>query len=468
MAAPVLVSTVKLHDASTSQTASISGTIPAGTPVGALAVLEAMQNTGVNTDTVAPDGWTLLSGQPNGGPDRINNNLTAYLWAKNLTASDVGAAVNVTASGGSRMQGVLKIWAGAGDVADLKVNLATVTAAGSSPQTVTSPTVLTTESDCAIDTYWTVRGSSATAPTVTAPGTHTLDAQVKTAFTSSPNDTIATSHRTTAAATPDTYGGASATVNQPVTAIIYTVAIPPAAVQTAPSTAFEFAPTGAHTNSDPVPADPAVYDAVSGLVTWDTAVVFEDLTASAKCVNSSGVVATLEQDIGSQVSTRYLSRVLQVEEFTSGTFTGLVRWRNASTSLGEVRVNSSGTLILRDNVAGTSLGTVGPITFGQPFRIEVDIVDGQASMRFYADPTADTPSAVVASAAATWGPFDRILDGVSTPSGQTTVRVLYAADGDTANPSLSRWNAPTSGLLPGMRLYAVRGGVLKQLTLTRA
>lgn len=222
------------------------------------------------------------------------------------------------------------------------------------------------------------------------------------------------------------------------------------------TTLFEFAPTGAIVGGSAVPPSASVYDTVDAGIVYDTGVVFKDLTASAKADNSAGTtVRTLEQIIGSAVSTRRLVRVMRASAFTANNFVTLTRWRNGSSSIGEIRLTNTGKLVVRDSVASATLATSTPaVTFGQDFRFEVDIVGTSVTVRLYLDADAAAPDATMGPFTFSGGSFDRVLDGVGTAATGTVVRVLYAADGDTENPSLSRWSVPgTTGA--GIQSYLV-------------
>jgi hypothetical protein len=227
---------------------------------------------------------------------------------------------------------------------------------------------------------------------------------------------------------------------------------------------FEFAPVGAITAGAAVASDPAVYDAVSGAVSYDTTVKFRDLTASAKCANPATTPAILEQDLPAAAGTRYLTRILRVAGFTAGTVVALCRWRSGSTSLGEVRMLQTGALVLRDNVAGTSLGTSKTlIAAGAPFRLGIDLTGSTVTMRIFTDPEAPNPAETIGPRTHTWGPVDNVLDGAVNTSATASVWVLYAADGDTTKPGLTRWPGED---VPGLRTYVTAGGV-RSLVVTR-
>lgn len=221
MAVPLFRASALLNDNSTTQTSTISGTIPASAQVGDIALLAATQATGVNTMT-GPAGWTQIA-----GPAVINSNITAYLWAKKLVAGDPGATVTVTATGGARFVGLMSVFSGADTVAELTVATATTDAAATS---LASPTAVTPEADCAAAFFWVTRAASTTAPVVSPPGTQTKDAEVNTSFTASPNHGITASHRTTGVpASGTTIGGTAATVDQPSTAVTFLAVLTPGA-----------------------------------------------------------------------------------------------------------------------------------------------------------------------------------------------------------------------------------------------
>lgn len=223
--------------------------------------------------------------------------------------------------------------------------------------------------------------------------------------------------------------------------------------------AFELVPAGADESA--VATNAAVYDTVSGDVKYDTAFTFKDLTAAVRFVNPSATAATGDQTLPAAVAARYLVRVWRTQAFTSGTSTTLLQLRSAANAaLGSIRLTSAGQLQLR-NAAGTTLATHA-ITAGSPFRFEWDIDGVSQWLRVYNDPQSPGPSAVYGPFDYTDGPFQHLVDGVSA-TGATTAHLLYAADGDTVNPSLNRWNTPGSGT--GYRSYVAFGGS-KYLTTT--
>jgi hypothetical protein len=219
------------------------------------------------------------------------------------------------------------------------------------------------------------------------------------------------------------------------------------------ATVFEFAPSTSVTNGAAVPANSSIYDIITGNVTYDTGVKFQDLTASARCLNDSSAVATLEQTISSSQTTRYFTRVWRRAAFTSGTFTVLTRLRNTSNAgLLEVRVNSSGQLILRDSQASSNFATsTTTVAVGSNFRYEVDLVGTALTMRIYGTATSGTVSETLGPFTYANGSFNQVIDGIGTTTGMTTMHLLYAADGDTSNPSISRWASSdtTAPTVPG-------------------
>lgn len=210
------------------------------------------------------------------------------------------------------------------------------------------------------------------------------------------------------------------------------------------TTLFEFAPTAAVADGSAVPANSAVYDLVDAGVVYDTAIRFEGLTASAECPNAAGTtVRTLEEQFAA-TSTRRIVRVMRVAALTAGTFVTLTRWRNGAAGIAEVRLTSAGKLSIRDNVTGTLIATASPtVPFGALFRYEVDTVGAQITLRLYLDPMSATPSATLGPFTYSGGTFDQIIDGVGTAAAATTVHVAYAADGDTENPSITRFSPTT-------------------------
>lgn len=216
-----------LGDDGAGLTSSISGTLPSSARIGDVALLAVVQATGVNTFT-DPSGWTRLT-----GPDRLNTNISTALWAKKVASGDPGSTVTVNASGGSRFVGVVSVFSGAAGIGDIVIGEPQATATAST--SVVSATVPTTVANTAIVSFWAVRSNTVTPPSVTVPGSHTADGQSNTANAAAPNFAIRASHRTSLAATPGSYGGATATISQSSTALVYTVALPPAVADTAPT-----------------------------------------------------------------------------------------------------------------------------------------------------------------------------------------------------------------------------------------
>lgn len=218
--------------------------------------------------------------------------------------------------------------------------------------------------------------------------------------------------------------------------------------------AFEILPAG--TNGAAVAPDAAKWDTITGSVTYDTSRHFEDLTASVKMVCDAVTTAVGDQQLAAAVSTRYITRVWRVATFNAGSFATLCRLRSASNaSLDEVRINSSGQLLLRQGSTGNTLAThfVG---LDSTFRFEWDIAAGQQSLRVYLDQTSSTPDGSYGPFTYDGGAFQHIVDGIGTAPAATTGWLLYAVDGDAApNPSISRWG--TQPATEGVRLFFVAG-----------
>jgi hypothetical protein len=213
-----------LNDDSSNQPNSISGTIPGSAQAGDMALLTCVLSTGSYT-VATPAGWTRLD-----GPTRINSNLTAYLFARKLTAGQAGTTVTLAASSGARFIGLLGVYSGVDTIAELVTTVDTHTSAATS---ITSPAITTPEANCLLVNLWAVRSNTATPPTVTAPAGHTAGAEVNTDFAAAPNYAIRSTRKAIATAGPQ--AAATATVSQSATAVVYSVVLTPAATNTAPT-----------------------------------------------------------------------------------------------------------------------------------------------------------------------------------------------------------------------------------------
>lgn len=208
------------NNGQTSATLTATFTIPASAQAGDTALLVVTQNTGANTFT-PPSGWTTLR-----SGDFAATSLEGALFGKDLAAGEPGSSISVTASATSRFPGVLLVFRGT------QLSSVTVTAATSttSSTTLTSPSITTTVDNSFIVNFWISRTSNAApAGTITVPANHTADTASTTAFTTSPNDIVQTSHLTTPGLA-GSYGGQNATASLAAShAVIYTIAVPPVA-----------------------------------------------------------------------------------------------------------------------------------------------------------------------------------------------------------------------------------------------
>lgn len=213
-----------LHSGTTNQVASISGTVPAACVAGDVLIIASQHSSGSSTATVANSGPTAPSLVS--GPQQVTgNNDTSYAWLLPLAAGDLGATITITASAGGYFDGLLLAMSGVqatGMVAaESQVNAAV--------STLTTPTVTTPVDNCEIVTIAALRSASATTPVVTVAGTQTKDGAATTgASGASPSFSITAAHRATVGAA-GTYGGSTWTVNTPVTGVLFTVALQPAA-----------------------------------------------------------------------------------------------------------------------------------------------------------------------------------------------------------------------------------------------
>lgn len=221
---------------------------------------------------------------------------------------------------------------------------------------------------------------------------------------------------------------------------------------------FEFEPAGADETAVTTP-----YGTVAGDVLYDTAYAFAPLTASARFRNPNGTVATAEQALSAPVTTRYFARVVRLGTFTSGSYTTLLRLRNGATTLAEVRYNSSGQLILRD---GSTVRATHAVALNQIIRFELDVTGSTMALRSYTNPNSSVATTASNGLAYTGGAFDRVVDGVGVAAGWTTAHLLYAADGDTDNPSIG--DVGGTALPDGVHQFAVIAGTATLLTIETA
>lgn len=205
---------------STSQPSSISGSYPTACVAGDVVLICAIQSTGTNTITIASSGPTtptLLS-----GPDRINSNLTAYLWSVPLASGDVGGSVTLTASAGAYFIGAMAAFAGRATSTPVFTE-----GTASATASLTTPTVTTTADLSDVAFFYTTRVASTTHPTVTTAGSQTKAGEAYTAAAVTQNYAVTAAYRTTPGGA-GAYGGSVATVSPTATsAVLYTVGLAP-------------------------------------------------------------------------------------------------------------------------------------------------------------------------------------------------------------------------------------------------
>lgn len=203
-------------------TSAMTVTIPATGVAGDLALYCIWQNTGANTFTT-PAGWSLLS-----GPDSINSNLSAYLYAKVLASGEPNSSLTVNSSGSARWASVMDLYSGAAGVGSLILAAAPATTTANTA-TQAAPTATATTANCQVCEMFAVRNAStSTGSTLSIAGGFTIGGNSKTSFTSSPNDAAVSAHLTSNTTTTGTVGGVSATSDIVSTSVAYTVIIPSA------------------------------------------------------------------------------------------------------------------------------------------------------------------------------------------------------------------------------------------------
>lgn len=227
MAMPTVRVTAQISNGSSTASTTDVGTIPASSLDGDLAVLVASQGTGANT-CATPTGWTLV-----GGPLRVDANISAYVFAKDLVLADAGASVSLVWSGGAKSSGVIVVLSGADTVAEL-VSAALATAANGTVFNI--PSVTTVEADCAILAVAVLRDATATPPDATWPGTWTSQVRSATGG-STPNLSCEAATVTAGALSAGVHGGGTGGSAGHTGALAFTVGITPAPAANVPPTA---------------------------------------------------------------------------------------------------------------------------------------------------------------------------------------------------------------------------------------
>lgn len=208
------------------------------------------------------------------------------------------------------------------------------------------------------------------------------------------------------------------------------------------ATVFENRPAGV--DEALVVADPLVWDVVTGTPRYDRdpAITFQDVVASIRFDNAGGTAVQSLDQVFTATSTRYTTRVWRTNAVTAGTFVTLSRWRNggATTTVEVRRLTAANALVFR--LDGVTVATSNTLSTSTSFRYEVDLAGTTANFRVYADASSTIPTQTFGPFTYSGATFDRIVDGVGNAAGATTAWLQYAVDGDTSNPSISRWVFP--------------------------
>lgn len=156
-------------------------------------------------------------------------------------------------------------------------------------------------------------------------------------------------------------------------------------------------------------------------------------------LDSDGVVTndSARQDLGTAQSQRWMRRYFWLDTIPT-TFTTMLRVRSSGTSQAQLRINSTGQLVLRDDISALSTTTTATVSAGAWFRVEwkVDDTGNTTEAKLFTGAAVDSPTATeTISRAYTGGTFNEVLDtNAATSTGAVTLWVDAAVDDNAAYP----------------------------------
>lgn len=204
----------------TTQPSNVDFVIPAGAPIGSIALFGWERSTG--TDAMAtPAGWSVVATTAITG-----SNFLTKVFGKKLIAGDPGSTVNFASSpaAGSRTTAAWIIIQDAGLLADVVVQ--SISAANTTT-TMTAPTLTTTQSDTVLLTFFWGRVNTTTQLSLTPTGAQTERTESNSSYTTAGNYSLSIAQANSNTGAPGTYGGFTATASATLThAHQYTISVP--------------------------------------------------------------------------------------------------------------------------------------------------------------------------------------------------------------------------------------------------
>lgn len=215
---PATYSTTVLgNDGSGSGQDTFGMAIDGGTAVGTVAIISAIQHVTTGTFSLSggDGGWTTLS-----GPDDSGTNIRTYVWAKALTAGDIGATITVTSTVTGRFVGRMDLFTGA-TMTGIVDAVSTDTTADT---TIVAPGVSIGSTAFLMFNIYCLRIAGTAAAITSAPAGHTLVGGLVNSAASNPNVSIAASWFDPVSS--GTQGGGDATADSSASDVTYTIGIP--------------------------------------------------------------------------------------------------------------------------------------------------------------------------------------------------------------------------------------------------
>jgi hypothetical protein len=354
--------TVLGNDGSGSGQDTFGMTVPGGTAVGTLAIISAIQHVTTGTFSLSggDGGWTTLS-----GPDDASTNARMYVWAKELTAGDIGATITVTSTSAGRFVGRMDLFTDA----QLSGTVDAVSNDTSADTSVVAPGVSIGSTNFLILNLYGLRISSATAASITTmPASHTARGGLVNSASSSPNVSIAASTFDPVAS--GTQGGGTATADAATMDITYSIGIADSAVATQ--------------NLDPT--------AIASSAALGTPAVSTTLTVTPTAIASAAALGTPDVSTTITVSPTAIASLAALgNPALSMTITLAPGAIATGESLGEPTITSGASQLAPDGIASAAALGEPTITFG----IAVVLGDGIATGESVGQPVV-TPTITLA------------------------------------------------------------------------
>ncbi len=177
--------------------------------------------------------------------------------------------------------------------------------------------------------------------------------------------------------------------------------------------------------------------------------------------NANNGVQVVSQTFADPPTVRYMRRSWWVNgRPTAGGFVTLQRIRSAANvTLGEVRLNASGQIVLRDGTL-TSVATSTSIVPLSAWWAATWAINGTTQiLRYYTDPTSNTAAETI-SGNYSGGAFGKVVSGC----GNSGTNNPYLIGGDDWLDDNSTWPSVGSTTDTGLKKFALRGGVYVPLT----